>query len=45
MRSFASAAIAASGLISMAAATITDPIDPLIIKGSKFYYKSNETQL
>jgi len=43
--SFASAAIAAAGVVSLAAAQNTNPVDPIVIKGSKFFYKTNGTQL
>ncbi|KAF2157428.1 carbohydrate-binding module family 43 protein [Myriangium duriaei CBS 260.36] len=44
MRAFFAAALVASGLISSVAAGITNPVDPLVIKGSKIFFKSNGTQ-
>ena len=44
MRSFTAAVAAACGLASTAAAALSNPVDPIMIKGSKFYYTSNETQ-
>jgi len=42
---FASSAIAAASIISGAFAQNTNPVDPIVIKGSKFFYKTNGTQL
>ncbi|KAF2219949.1 family 72 glycoside hydrolase [Elsinoe ampelina] len=44
MRSFASTALVAAGLASTAVAAIKNPIDSLVIKGSKFFYGGNGTQ-
>ena len=41
----ASSAIAAASIISGAFAQNNNPIDPIVIKGSKFFYKTNGTQL
>ncbi|KAF4556250.1 1,3-beta-glucanosyltransferase-like protein [Elsinoe fawcettii] len=44
MRSFVSSALVAAGLASSALAAINNPVDSLVIKGSKFFYKGNGTQ-
>ncbi|PNS21329.1 1,3-beta-glucanosyltransferase [Sphaceloma murrayae] len=44
MRSFASVALVAAGLASTAFGALRNPVDPLVIKGSKFFYKTNGTQ-
>ncbi|TKX24576.1 hypothetical protein C1H76_3185 [Elsinoe australis] len=44
MRGFASTALVAAGLATSAFAAITNPVDSLVIKGSKFFYKGNGTQ-
>lgn len=41
----ASTAIAVASVISGAFAQNTNAIDPIVIKGSKFFYKTNGTQL
>ncbi|GAM85318.1 hypothetical protein ANO11243_033230 [Dothideomycetidae sp. 11243] len=45
MRFFTSAVLAASSLAtSVLAGNIANPVDPLVIKGSKIFYKTNGTQ-
>lgn len=39
---FASVAVAAAGLLASLASA---DLDPIVIKGSKFFYKTNGTQL
>jgi len=45
MKSFsiAAAAVAATTFVSSVAAQVTQ-VDPIVIKGSKFFYESNGTQ-
>lgn len=43
MRGFTAAALAAAGLF--ASTVVAQSVDPIVIKGSKFFYKTNGTQL
>lgn len=46
MKSFASATAAAVALGSLLLGSVTaQDVDPIIIKGTKFFYKTNGTQL
>lgn len=47
MRGFgvATAAVSAIAGLSLFVSTVVADVDPIVIKGSKFFYKTNGTQL
>jgi len=45
MRNILSSAFVAASLVTSSLAALNNPVDPIVIKGSKFFYKTNGTQL